>query len=34
MLGSKFVSHIRNDVEKWEKTLVYISDVIDEWLAC
>ena len=34
MLGTRFVSHIRGDVESWEKKLVYISDVIDEWLGC
>lgn len=34
MLGSKFVQEIRPQVEGWEKKLSYISDVIDEWLAC
>ena len=34
MLGSKYVNAIRDNVEDWEKKLSYISDVIDEWLAC
>lgn len=32
MMGSKHVQEIRGDVEKWEKKLFYISNVIDEWL--
>ena len=32
MMGSKYVAEIRTKVEKWEKRLGYISDVIDEWL--
>ena len=34
MLGSKNVQEIRSDVEEWEFKLSYISDVIDDWLAC
>lgn len=34
MLGTRFVSEIRSTVEDWEKKLVLISDIIDEWLAC
>lgn len=32
MMGSKYVSDIRAQVEEWEKKLGYISDCIDEWL--
>lgn len=31
-MGSKYVAEIRDEVEKWEKKLAYISDCIDEWL--
>ena len=31
MMGSKFVQEIKEDVEKWEIKLGYISDVIDDW---
>lgn len=32
MMGSKYVTEIRDQVETWEKKLGYISDCIDEWL--
>mmetsp|Transcript_17277 Transcript_17277/g.12260 ORF Transcript_17277/g.12260 Transcript_17277/m.12260 type:complete len:303 (+) Transcript_17277:50-958(+) len=32
MMGSKYVTEIRDTVEVWEKKLGYISDCIDEWL--
>ena len=34
MLGTRFVQEIRPQVEEWEKKLVLISDIIDEWLTC
>jgi dynein heavy chain len=34
MLGTRFVSEIRNSVEEWEHKLVLISEIIDEWLTC
>lgn len=34
MLGTRFVAEIRPVVEEWERKLVLISDIIDEWLAC
>lgn len=34
MLGTRFVSEIRPQVEEWERKLVLISDIIDEWLSC
>lgn len=34
MLGTRFVQEIRPSVEEWEKKLVLISDIIDEWLTC
>ena len=32
MMGSRYVTEIRTEVEEWEKKLGYISDLIDEWL--
>lgn len=34
MLGTRFVSEIKEKVEEWEKKLVLISDILDEWLYC
>jgi dynein heavy chain len=34
MLGTRFVAEIRPQVEQWERMLVLISDIIDEWLTC
>jgi dynein heavy chain len=34
MLGTSYVNTIKNEVEEWEKTLVLISEIIDEWLLC
>ena len=34
MLSSKNVKEIRDDVTVWQVKLSYISDVIDDWLAC
>ena len=34
MLGTRFVAEIRPQVEEWERKLVLISDIIDEWLSC
>ena len=34
MLGTRFVADIREKVEKWEKKLVLISEIIEEWLSC
>ena len=31
-MGSKFVAVIRDEVEKWEKNLAYIQNIIDEWV--
>lgn len=32
MMGSKFVATHREDVDRMERKLVYLADVIDEWL--
>jgi len=32
LMGHKHVSEIRDVVEKWEKKLSRVSDIIDEWL--
>ena len=32
MMGSKFVQAIKESVEEMEQKLVYLADVIDEWL--
>jgi hypothetical protein len=32
MMGSKFVQEIKHSVEVMERKLVYLADVIDEWL--
>lgn len=32
MMGSKFVQEIKSSVEQMERKLVYLADVIDEWL--
>jgi dynein heavy chain len=32
MMGSKFVQAIKESVEEMERKLVYLADVIDEWL--
>ena len=32
MMGSKYVAVIRDEVEKWEKNLTYIQNIIDEWV--
>ena len=34
MLGTRFVSFVREQVELWEKKLLLISETIDEWLMC
>ena len=34
MLGSRYVGEIRESVEIWEKKLLLISEIIDEWLTC
>ena len=34
MLGTRFVSEIREKVEEQEKRLVLVSDILDEWLLC
>lgn len=32
MMGSKFVTEIKSDVETMERKLIYLSELIDEWL--
>ena len=32
MMGSRYVTEIRGEVEDWERKLGYLSDTIDEWL--
>lgn len=34
MLGTRYVADIREKVEEWEKKLVLVSDILDEWLTC
>lgn len=33
-MGSRYVAEIREEVEKLEKKLMLISEIIDEWLTC
>jgi len=32
MMGSKFVTEIKGAVETMERKLIYLSELIDEWL--
>ena len=32
MLGTQFVEFTRVEVESWEKKLLLVNEVIDEWL--
>ena len=34
MLGSRFITEMRDRVEEWEKKLSLLSDTLDEWLSC
>eukprot|EP00828_Plagiopyla_frontata_P006289 TRINITY_DN1271_c0_g1_i2.p1 TRINITY_DN1271_c0_g1~~TRINITY_DN1271_c0_g1_i2.p1 ORF type:complete len:1883 (-),score=297.33 TRINITY_DN1271_c0_g1_i2:372-6020(-) len=34
MLGTRYVQAIRGKVEEWEKKLILISEILDEWLKC
>jgi dynein heavy chain len=34
MLGTKFVTNIRDKVEFWDKKVCLISHTIEEWLNC
>lgn len=34
MLGSRFITGIRDNVEIWEKKLALLSETLDEWLMC
>jgi dynein heavy chain len=34
ILGSRYCSHIRTDVELYQKRLMLLSETIDEWLTC
>ena len=34
MMSTPYVVNIRSQVEEWEKKLLLISEIIDEWLAC
>jgi len=34
ILGSRFVKPLRDTAEKWKKDILYMSDMVDEWLMC
>jgi len=34
MTSSRFILGIRAEVQEWERRLVIISEVLDEWLQC
>ena len=34
VLGSRFCAPIREEVESWQRKLMYISETLDEWLTC
>jgi dynein heavy chain len=34
ILGSRYASHIRTDVESYQKRLILLSETLDEWLTC
>lgn len=34
ILGTQYAEFIRKDVENWEKQLLLIGEILDEWLTC
>lgn len=34
ILGSRFVKPLRDKAEVWKKDILYLSDMVDEWLMC
>jgi dynein heavy chain len=34
MMGSRYVTGVKHDVEKWEKKLSLLSETLDEWVTC
>ena len=34
ILGSRYCSHIRLDVTKYQRELILLQETLDEWLAC
>ena len=34
ILGSRFVKPLREVAEKWKKDILYMSDMVDEWVTC
>lgn len=34
ILGSRYVSNVREEVESWKKRLVLVQETLDEWLQC
>jgi len=34
ILGSRFVKPLREEAEKWKKDIIYMGDMVDEWLLC
>lgn len=34
ILGSRFVKPLRSEAEVWQRHILHLSDMIDEWLAC
>lgn len=34
ILGSRFVKPLRDVAEKWKREILYLSDMVDEWLMC
>jgi len=34
ILGSRFVKPLRDVAEKWKRDILYMTDMVDEWLLC
>jgi dynein heavy chain len=34
ILGSRFVKPLREEAEKWKKHIIYMGDMVDEWVMC
>jgi len=34
MMGSRYITGVRDDVEAWDKKLSVLSETLDEWVAC
>lgn len=34
ILASRYVKPLRSEAEKWQKDILLLSDIIDEWVTC